>query len=210
MTEAEPGEPRIPGGPVARMLNLLLHPAETWEVLADEPATIEGLYRHWVLPLAALPAAATAVGLISFHGFVLFGTRYQPSFLSIIGGGLAEYVLILIATYLMAVIVDVASPRFGGDRGLTQAFKLVAYSGTSAWVFGLFALLPMAGELIAFLGCLYSLYLLYLGLPRVMRSNPDSTLTYFGLILAISVLMFAVINTVSHNVSDVGGPVRIY
>ncbi|MBS0362840.1 MAG: YIP1 family protein [Proteobacteria bacterium] len=211
MSEAEPGQPRAPaGGPVGRILSLLLHPAETWDLIADEPATIEGLYRTWVLPLAALPAAATAIGLISFHGFVLFGTRYQPSFLSIIGGGLAEYLLILIGTYLLAVVIDVAAPRFSGEHSLTQAFKLVAYSGTPAWVFGLCALLPMAGELIAFLGGLYSLYILYLGLPKLMRSDPEGNLTYFGLILGVSVLMFVVINTVSHNVSDVGGPVRIY
>jgi hypothetical protein len=198
------------GGPVGRVLSLLLHPADTWEIIAEEPATIEGLYRSWVLPLAALPAAATAIGLLSFHGFVLFGTRYQPSFLSIIGGAAAEYVLILIATYLMAVIIDVAAPQFTGERSLIQAFKLTAYSGTSAWVFGLFALLPMAGELIAFLGSLYSLYILYQGLPRLMRCDRDSTLSYFGLVLAVSVVMFATINMAAHNVSDVGGPVRIY
>src|ERR1700753_698223 len=123
MSDAEPDQPRATaGGPVGRVLSLLLHPAETWDLIAEEPATIEGMYRNWVLPLAALPAAATAVGLISFKGFVLFGTRYQPSFLSIVGGGLAEYLLILIATYLMAVLIDVAAPRFGGEHSLARAF----------------------------------------------------------------------------------------
>lgn len=214
MSEAEAGEPRAPrppaGGALGRVLSLLLHPTDTWDVIADEPATIEGLYRTWVLPLAAIPSAATAIGLLTFHGFVLFGARYVPSFISIVGDALAEYVLILIATYLLAVVVDVAAPPFGGQRNLTQAFKLVAYSGTPAWVFGIFALLPIAGELIAFLGALYSLYVLYHGLQKLMRSRPDATLTYFGLVLSVSVFMYALINTAAHNIGDIGGPVRIY
>lgn len=211
MSDAERGEPPAPAsGALRRVLILLLHPAEAWDEIDQEPATIEGLYRTWVLPLAAMPAVATAVGLISFHGFVLFGTRYQPSFISIIGDSIAQYILILIATYLMAVVIDIAAPQFQGERSLVQAFKLTAYSGTAAWVFGLCALLPMAGELIAFLGGLYSLYLLYQGLPKLMRSNPESNLTYFGLVLAVAVLMYALINTVAHNVGDYGGPVHIY
>lgn len=220
MSDAEPGEPQAPasgpgsggslGGALGRVLSLLLHPAETWEVIAEEPATIEGLYRHWVLPLAAIPAVATAVGLLSFHGFVLFGTRYQPSFITVAGDAVAQYLLILIATYLLALVIDQAAPRFGGERSLIQAFKLTAYSGTAAWIFGLLILLPMAGEFIAFLGSLYSLYLLYLGLPRLMRSHPEGNLTYFGLVLAVSVLMFAAITTLSHNAGDIGGPVHIY
>lgn len=219
MSDAEPGEPPASAsgsasgpasGAAGRLLNLLLHPAETWESICDEPATLEGLYRHWVLPLAAIPAVASAVRLIAFRGFVLFGARYQPSFLTVLGDAVAQYVLILIATYLLAVVIDQAAPRFGGERSLTKAFKLTAYSGTAAWVFGLMILLPMAGEFIAFLGSLYSLYTLYLGLPKLMRSRQEDTLTYFGLVLAVAVLMFAAITTLAHNAGDIGGPVHIY
>jgi len=216
---ADPGEPSAApsepasgpaGGPIGRVLSLLLHPAETWDTIAEEPATIEGLYRHWVLPLAAIPAVATAIGLLAYRGFILFGARYQPSFMTVLGDAVAQYVLILIATYLLAMLIDQVAPRFGGERSLIRAFKLTAYSGTAAWVFGLMILLPMAGEFVAFLGSLYSLYILYLGLPKLMRSRPEDNLTYFGLVLGVSILMFVLITTLSHNAGDIGGPVHIY
>ena len=218
MSDAEPGEPRpashVPdgsgGGVAGRVLSLLLHPAEAWSVIAEEPATIEGLFRGWVLPLAAIPSVATAVGLLTFHSYILFGTRYQPSFVTVIADALVLYALTLVATYGLAVVIAQASARFGGDRSLVQAFKLTAYSGTAAWIFGLLVLLPMGGEFIALLGALYSLYTLYLGLPKLMRINPENHLTLFGLVVAVSVLMFVIITMMSHNAGDIGGPVQIY
>jgi hypothetical protein len=78
MSDVEPGSPAR--SLIGRVLNLLLHPAETWDVIEAEPATIEGLYRGWVLPLAAIPAVCRALGLFGFRGIEIFGVRYEPSF----------------------------------------------------------------------------------------------------------------------------------
>lgn len=208
MSDADPGAPA--GGLVARALNILLHPLETWDVIEEEPSTIEGLYRSWVIPLAAIPAVGRAIGLFSFRGFQIFGMHYQPSFISIIGDALASYALTLVAVYLMAVVVDQFALQFGGERSRTQAFKLVAYSGTAAWVAGVFRLLPTAGEVFALLGGLYSLYTLYLGLPKLMRSSPNFTLNYFALTLVMAVIMAILIAGLTNCVGDFGGPIHIY
>jgi hypothetical protein len=195
---------------IGKILNLLLHPAEAWDAIEAEPATIEGLYRGWVLPLAAIPAVARALGLFSFRGFEIFGIRYQPSFVSVLGDAVASYALTLISVYLLALVVDQCALQFGGERSRTQAFKLVAYSGMAAWVSGVFMLLPTVGGLFALLGGLYSLYLLYLGLPKLMRSNPTLTLNYFGLTLLAAVLMALVIGSLTSRATSWGGPIHIY
>jgi hypothetical protein len=220
MSGVEPGtpDPRMPEpgpemsvqGMIARALNLLLHPHEAWDAIDAEPATIEGLYRGWVLPLAAIPAVCGVVGLLSFRGFEIFGVRYQPSFIGIIVDGVASYALTLVSVYLLALVIDQFSLQFGGERSRTQAFKVAAYAGTAFWVSGVFALLPTVGGLFKLLGMLYSLYLLYLGLPKLMRSSPVFQLNYFALTLAASILMAIVIGAVTSRAGEFGGPIHIY
>jgi hypothetical protein len=204
-------EPESPAQHViARALNLLLHPHETWDVIAEEPATIEGLYKGWVLPLAAIPAVGRMIGLLSFGGIQIFGIRYQPGFVAIVGDAVASYALTLISVYLLAMVVEQFAVQFGGERSRIQAFKLVAYSGTAAWVAGVFMLLPTVGGLFALLGGLYSLYLLYVGLPKLMRSSPDMTLNYFALTLVAAVVMALIIGSLTSRAGSFGGPIHIY
>ena len=215
MSGVEPESPRPgPGisvqGLIGRVLNLLLHPHEAWDAIDVEPATIEGLYRGWVLPLAAIPAVCQAIGSLSFRGFGIFGLRYQPSFIGIVGDAVASYVLTLISVYVLALVIDQFALQFGGERSRTQAFKVAAYSATAFWVSGLFALLPAVGDLFRLLGLLYTLYLLYLGLPKLMRSAPVFQLNYFALTLVASILIALVIGGLTHRAGEFGGPIHIY
>jgi hypothetical protein len=211
MNDVEPEVVESPAHAVIRRaLNLLLHPAETWDAIEAEPDTIERLFRHWVLPLAAIPAIAHMLGRISFGSYRIFGIRfYHPSFIGAVGDAVASYALTLVAVYLLALVVDHFAVQFGGERSRTQAFKLVAYSGTAYWVSGLFMLLPTAGGVFALLGALYSLYLLYLGLPKLMRSAPAFTLNYFALTLVAALVMAAVVGTLTNRAGDFGGPIWI-
>ena len=203
-------EPESPAhGLITRALNLLLHPQDTWDVIEAEPATIEGLYKGWVLPLAAIPAVGRMIGLLSFGGIQIFGVRYQPGFAAIIGDAIASYALTLISVYLLALVIDQFAVQFGGEHSRTQAFKVAAYSGTAAWLAGLFMLLPTVGGLFAVVGALYSLYLLHVGLPKLMRSDPRLTLNYFALTLVAAVIMALIIGSLTSRAGSFGGPIRI-
>ncbi len=201
---------------VRRALNLLLHPGETWDAIEAEPDTIERLFRYWVAPLAAIPAVGRMLEQLSFGSFglghlELFGVRfYHPNVLAVLGDAVASYALTLIAVYLLALVVDQFALQFGGERSRTQAYKLVAYSGTAAWVAGIFMLLPTAGGVFALLGGLYSLYLLYLGLPKLMRSAPSLTLNYFALILVMAVVLAVLVGILTSCAGNYGGPIHIY
>lgn len=219
MSGIEPGTPE--SGPhsaetvvqdiARRALNLLLHPAETWDAIEAEPDTIERLFRYWVMPLAAIPAVAGALGRISFGSERIFGIRfYRPNFMWAVGDAIASYALTLVSVYLLALVIDQFALQFGGERSRTQAFKVAAYSGTAFWVAGVFGLLPNVGGLFILLGLLYSLYLLYLGLPKLMRSAPAFNLNYFALTLVAAILMAAVIGAVTSRAGEWGGPIHIY
>ena len=207
MNVVEPGSPAE--GMIARAKALILRPLKTWDVIDGEEATIEGLYKTWVIPLAAIPAVCGVVRSLGFGGVHIFGVSYRPSIAAIIGQALTGYVLSLISLYVLALVVDELALRFGGERSRTQAFKLGAYAATPGWLAGLFLLLPAIGGLLTLLGGLYSLYLLYLGLPKLMRSDPDRTGVYFLAVLALTVVLGILIGALTSCVAGLGGPISL-
>ena len=57
--------------------------------------------------------------------------------------------------------------------------------------------MPFVGGLIAVLGALYSLYLLYLGLLRVMKSPPDKAVAYTAVVVVVAIVIGFVVNVVA-------------
>jgi hypothetical protein len=208
MNVVEPGSPA--DHLLARVKDLILRPLPTWDEIDQEEATIEGLYRGWAAPLAAVPAVCGALGALAFGGLSLFGVRFHPNVVGILTQAAVGYVLTLLGVFLLALVVDELALRFNGERSRTQAFKLVAYAAAPAWLGGVFLLLPAPGGVLSFLAGLYSLYLFYLGLPKLMRSNADETLTYFALSLITMIGIAVVMGALTSCVGGWGGPVSIY
>lgn len=208
MNVVEPGSPA--DHLLARVRDLILRPLPTWDEIDQEEATIDGLYRGSVAPLAAVPAVCGAVGALAFGGLSLFGVRFHPNFLGIITEAAVGYALTLLGVFLLALVIDELALRFNGERSRTQAFKLVAFSAAPAWLGGVFLILPAPGGVLSFLAGLYSLYLFYLGLPKLMRSNPDETLTYFALSLITMIGIAVVMGALTSCAGGWGGPVSIY
>jgi Yip1 domain len=162
-------------GLVTRVKNILLTPAAEWDVIDKEPAEIGGLYKNYILILAAIGPLATLIHGLAF-GFSALGITYRPSIGSAVVSAITSYALALIGVFVLAMVIDALAPSFGATKNRIQAFKVAAYAGTASWVAGIFGLIPGLGFL-TILG-LYSLYLLYLGLPRLMKAPQDKALGY--------------------------------
>lgn len=193
MDETPAGSPKS-AALIERVKNILLKPAAEWARIEGEAATIGGLYRSYVLPVAAIPPVAALIGSLVF-GQSAFGVTYRPSIGAALSTAVVQYVLTLVGVFVFAALIDFLAPRFDGTANRIQAFKVAAYSATAAWVAGIFALVPSLGGL-GILG-LYSLYLLYLGLPRLMKAPADKAMSYTvvvvvaGLAVAILIGMIA-------------------
>jgi hypothetical protein len=181
-------------GIVQRARNILLKPAETWGVIAEEPATAAGLFTGYAVILAAIPPVAGFIGGQIF-GHSVFGITYRAPFVGALVGAIFQYVLSLIGIYVFALIVDALAPSFDGQKNRIQALKVVVYAYTAAWMAGIFALVPALG-LLSLLGGLYSLYLLFLGLPRVMRAPQSKALGYTAVCVIVGIILFAIVGAV--------------
>src|SRR5690606_11683717 len=157
----------------------------------------------YIMWLAAIPAV---FGFIkgSLIGHSMFGISVSTPVLAGLLGMVLGYVLGLVVLYLVSMIVDALAPTFGGRKDQVQALKAVGYAWTAAWVAGIAVILPWVGWLVALAGGIYSIWLLYLGLPHTMKSAPEKSLAYTAVTVACALLLSWVVGLVVAGVTGVG------
>jgi hypothetical protein len=188
---------------IARVKDLLLQPKEEWPKIAAEPATVGSLYSNYVIYLAAVPVLCTLIGSLLF-GYGVGGFTYRPSFFGADTTAILQYAMQLGGVYVFALIIDALAPRFGGQKDRVRAFKLAAYGATASWLAGVFYLFPVL-HVLALLG-LYSLYLIYTGVPVLMRVPAERALAFTGALIAIGLVIGLVIAAVIGALVPVPGP----
>jgi len=196
------GPPGSPASLVDRAKNLIVSPSTEWERIDAEPATLGGLFTSYVMILAAIPPIAMAIGLFLFvpRGVTIYGLSYGITTGGILAGAIVQYGLGLLSVYIVGLIVDALAPTFGSARNQIQAMKVAAYYPTAAWLAGALLILPALGALAMLVGAIYSLYLLYVGLPRLMKTPADKQVGYFVVTLLVAIVVLAIVNMVANRV----------
>ena len=162
---------------VERVKNMLVSPKTEWPKIAAEPMTAQQIYTNWVLILAAIGPIATIVGIGITFGFA-FSIRLA----------IASYVVMLLMVAIVALIVDLLAPHFGGSKDFVSALKLAAFAYTPAFVGGVFHLLGGLGGVLFIIVALYSWYLLYLGAPVLRKATSDKAVVFTIAVAIIGLL----------------------
>ena len=161
---------------VARVKNLLLSPHAEWDVIGLEAADPRKLIVGYVIPLAALPAVATVFGL-SVLGVEVEGETIRAPWIWMLASAALFFVLSVVGVLVFALLINALASTFSAERNYVQALKVSGYSITSAMVAGIATAVPALG-IVALIGASYSLYLLFLGVPKLMKPAPDSATNY--------------------------------
>lgn len=172
---------------IARVQRLLLSPESEWGVIAGEAADMQKIYTNYVGPLIVASSIAATIAYM-YMGYGI-GTAIQVL--------LTQIVLGLLGVYVVAFVVNMLAPTFGATPDMGQAFKLAAYAPTAAWVGGVCAIVPLIGGIVAIGGALYTLYLYYVGLPRLMRPPEDKVVVYLLAVLGVVIVIFIAIGAIS-------------
>ncbi len=163
---------------VARVKGILFQPTAEWNVIDSERADIKGLFTGYAAILAAIGPVATAVGTTLLFPFGLVGN---------IVTGVISYVLALVGTYVLGLIIEALAPNFGGTKDRLQAMKVAVYSSTASWLGGVCGFLIFLAPIGAMVGGLYSLFLLYKGLPILMKAPQDKAITYTIVVIVAAI-----------------------
>lgn len=180
---------------IERVKGILLQPRQTWATIEHEPADMAGLYTRYLMLLAAIPAVCGFIGL-SLIGMGGFGVTIRIPLLAGLANMVVSYVLSLAGVFVLALIVDALAPTFGGQKSQIQALKLAVYGSTAALLGGVFSLLP-ALSVLGLLAALYSIYLIYTGLPVLMKNPAEKSVVYTVVVLIAAIVMAVVMGSVS-------------
>jgi hypothetical protein len=146
--------------------------------------------------------------MLAFGMGSIFGVSFRPSPVWLIAQAVVSYALSLAMVFVLALIIEALAPSFGGTRDRMQAFKVAAYAPTASWVAGAFGLLPSI-SILAVIGGLYSLYILYLGLQKLMKAPPDKATPYFAVVLVVAIVVGILTSIATSGMSRMSGPLHV-
>jgi|CXWL01.1.fsa_nt_gi hypothetical protein len=180
-------------GLIDRIKNILLTPKAEWDRIAGEPVDVGKLYMGYVLPLAALSAVCAFVGM-SVVGIMGFRIGLVPGLI----GAAIQVAMALVGVFVLAFVTNALAPTFGSQQNMGQAHKLAVYGSTAGFLAGVFTIFPP----LAVLGIvgLYSLALIYIGLPRLMKTPEDKRIGYFATIIVVCIVVGIVLSVVMTSV----------
>ena len=185
---------------IDRAKNMIVTPKTEWDVVAAEPTPPAAIVTGYVLPLAAVYAIAGFIGTAIVMGFL----GGMSGILFALVGAVVNVVMAVVGVFVLGFIIDALAPTFSGQKNFNQAVKVAAYSYTPVWVFGIAMIIPFLGWLLVLLGVIYALYLLYLGLPRLMKAPQEKAIGYVVVVIIAAIVLGFIINLVVASVAGLG------
>lgn len=183
------------GGLIGRVKELLLNPKSEWAKIDAEPMTTGGIMTGWVAPLAAIPAIAGVIGMLTF-GFGWLGAFFTPPIAFIVTNAVTGYVMAFVGVFVLSLIIDALAPSFGAQKNPVQALKVAAFSMTPGWIGGILAIVPMLA-ILGLLFLLYNFYLFFVGLPMLMKAPADKAVGYAVVTIIVAIVVFFIIGWVA-------------
>lgn len=164
-----------------RLSGLFTNPKHEWTVIAGEATDIAGIYRQFILIVAAVPAVSLILRL-TVSGAPFAGLRTA----------LASYLAAISGPLVAALVIEQLAPKFQSRGHTVQALKIVAYSSAPVWLAGIFVLIPGLASVATLVGLVYGLYLFYLGLPPVL-GTPREQAVPFMVLCALTLLVINIV-----------------
>ncbi|PYS34778.1 MAG: YIP1 family protein [Acidobacteria bacterium] len=188
---------------VERVKNICFSPTTEWTVIETESTPPATLVSGYVAPLAAIGAIAGFIGGSIIGRTLPFIGTYRVGIMPGAIVAVFSFVMAIVGVGILSLIINALAPTFGAQKDSRQALKLAAYSYTPAWVAGVLQILPLVGVLVL-LAALYGIYLMYLGMPRLMKCPQDRAVGYTALVVVCAIVLNIVVGVASATITGFG------
>ena len=173
-------------GIAERVKGILVHPRAAWAAIDKEPTTTAALYVGYIAPLAGLAALARLIG-VAVVGFPVIA---RPPFWTVLVWAALYFGFELLAVDIIAFVIDWLGPVLGcpeceGVPRHIQALKVAAYARTPLWIAGVATIIPTLQLVALIVGGIYAVYLLWLGIPELMRA-PKHRIPVYALVTVVA------------------------
>jgi len=166
---------------------MLADPSAEWTRIEKEPGDVAYLLTSYVASLALIPAVFGFIGACVV-GVVVPGTGLvRASIMDGLFGAVFGYVVTCATVLVLGLLIHLLAPMFGGRRDFDSAFKLAVYAYTPVWLAGIFLLAPG----LRFIGLtgFYGAYILWTGLPRLIKAPERKVLSFTAVIVACTFVL---------------------
>ena len=180
-------------------LGLFINPRKDWTKIRDENCTVGKCYCSYVFLLASIPPISGYFGT-TLHGWEI-GTReaikLSPDSALIIA--IIYYLVMLVGVFSMGFMIHFMSKTYGSAQSLPRCITLAAYVATPLFLVGIFELFPILwlNFVIGLPALVYSVYLLYLGVPIIMKIPEEQGFLFSSAILAVGMVALVSVLTAS-------------
>ncbi|HEV8381356.1 MAG TPA: Yip1 family protein [Gemmatimonadales bacterium] len=174
----------------SRARAVLFEPRATFKEVDSEFTKPGDIWGKYVIPLALLGPLAGAVGRLLFGKRM--GSQTLGDHVTITGAviwAVVGFVIAVAGIFILTQIISQLAPGFGGQKNDVQALKVAAYASTPALVAGVFNIHGLF-YVVAIIVSLYSLYLLYVGLPILMKVPKDRAMGYTAVVIIGAIVLF--------------------
>lgn len=171
-------------GLVERAKNILMTPQAEWDRISTETPTLQSMLIGYVLPLAAIAAVAGLIWPLLIGGALFAGAAV----VGILVGAIVNLALVCAFVALWGFVINALAPTFGSASNATRAHQLSVYSATAIFVAGIGAIIPFLLPLVMLAGVIYYYVLIYIGLPRLMKTPEEKRMPYVLTLLGIGVV----------------------
>lgn len=172
------------------LFGIMFSPTATWEAIRDQEDSVLMTYLKFVLPISLLPAVAWYFGS-AVIGWEMGDRTIRLTSTSAMQIMALFYLAMLIGTGMLGFMVHWMSETYEADTSTPgKGVMIAAYTLTPMYLCGATGFYPMLW-LDMLLGCAaaaYAVYLLYIGVPIVMRIPSERGFLFASAMVAVGLV----------------------
>ncbi|MGO1502418.1 MAG: Yip1 family protein [Marinobacter sp.] len=197
---------------LTRTFGLLTNPDRAWEAIRRDSESVTRLYTGHVLLLALIPAVAGFIGTSQIGWQIGDGQVTRLSVDSAMSLSVLFYAAMLAGIFILGKFIDFFAATYDAVDRTPRGVTMAAYTATPIFLIGVIAVYPniwvnMAAGLVA-IG--YAVYLLYEGLPILMKIPEDRGFMFATAVLTVGLVMFVALLAISVVIWSIGiGPIYV-
>jgi hypothetical protein len=153
---------------------------------ADGAPPVMETITKYVAILALIPLVFTLIGDAIFYRGIGFA----------VVAAILTYIFAVISVAVVGFIMWKLAPNFSSVADQNKATKLVSYIYTPVFLIAVLDIIPGLGVL-SLVGLLYGLYIMYIGLPIVLKTPTDKVIGYVVVTLVVTFIVYFIFSVIA-------------
>ncbi|VUD60040.1 Inner membrane protein YohC [Thalassocella blandensis] len=185
-------------------IGIMIHPSSEWKLIRKQKESFKQVFLSHVPFLALIPAIASFIGVTQVGWSVGDAAPVKLTVASAMSLCALTYFALLGGVYVLGEFINWMSKTYGvqgpEERVHYDGAALAVYVTTPLMLAGVFMLYPALwlNSIVLTLAGAYSVYLIYEGIPILMKIDKDRAFMYASSVVTVGLVMMvtAMISTV--------------